>query len=254
MCCATSFTTAHNAFCPPPATPQVADTAGNKATAKRLVNVLCAEGESVCCGEKKRRPEDRVCKDAAGLSCTRGAYSGCCSLQLLYVSAFTRNDNDKKYMLMRLRKMVRRVANGRFINNVIMWLLAGGICVGSGLKSGPVVPMTSNEINAPPTITLIGSSVLSITSGSDYVKCAPNAAVDTVCERGARAQDAEDGMLQLVLRIKPSGDASNCVCGMGENACKMVCAALLLTNVVYLGDLCMPLILSLFTARVHACR
>lgn len=51
---------------------QVDDAAGNKATAKRIINVVCPTNEAVCCGSSKLQSADTDCSDPDGLSCTSG--------------------------------------------------------------------------------------------------------------------------------------------------------------------------------------
>lgn len=60
-----------------------ADSAGNKAMAKRMVTIVCPDAETLCCGSKKVTDEEASdCSDPDGLSCTSG---GAAAVELLCV-------------------------------------------------------------------------------------------------------------------------------------------------------------------------
>ena len=54
---------------------------------------------------------------------------------------------------------------------------------------------SSSPLNTPPTIELIGPVVVELSVGAAFQTCPPGAPLDAICDRGAFASDAEDGLL-----------------------------------------------------------
>ena len=110
-----------------------------------------------------------------------------------------------------------RVCYGNETADGLLGCSTGGICgvaltqsTGSGPSSGPSSSGGSSGgssssgtgTNTPPAITLQGDSLVAMLAGSGpYAKCSASAgALDTRCDPGATATDAEDGPLTRQVR------------------------------------------------------
>jgi hypothetical protein len=64
-------------------------------------------------------------------------------------------------------------------------------------RTGPSLP--PGESRSPPSIVLVGPSILTVPYGYNYAACPTSAALSISCDRGATASDAVDG--DLTLRV-----------------------------------------------------
>ena len=73
-------------------------------------------------------------------------------------------------------------------------------CINLPLLSPAVQPTTPGLLQ-PPNLTLTGPTTMTITQGRPYDFCTPSSTLADLCDRGATAADATDGVLNNVIRF-----------------------------------------------------